>query len=311
VAQKSAEIDGEFGLLEEAAAEAEIPYAAAAVRRSWLDVGRGCHVSAVVWGNGPAEVVLLHEAGRSARQWDEVALALRRPAVAIDLPGHGRSSWRADARYEPRKLATAVAGAIRLAAPQARLVAGSGLGGLTALALATTPRPALLPKLVLVDTLPGIGALAAREPRTGPERFGSRDEAIRFLASTYPKWREAAIRREVLYELGQTPAGVWEWRHHPGNLADPTGSQFDDPTLWGELAALAVPAWLIRSYRSARIIPDVVGQLTRRAPNVQTITVPDPGDVVADRPAELAALLNQLLAANRHTGVTLAYNGSN
>ncbi|MFF0000097.1 alpha/beta fold hydrolase [Streptomyces avermitilis] len=39
-------------------------------------------------------VVLLHDAGSSARAWDDVLLALDRPAVALDLPGHGRSSRR-------------------------------------------------------------------------------------------------------------------------------------------------------------------------------------------------------------------------
>lgn len=88
MSQQFAELDNEFGLLEETAAEAEIPYgAAAAVRRSWVSVLAGGHVSTVVWGKGPADVVFLHEAGRSARAWDEVALALSRPAVAIDLPG--------------------------------------------------------------------------------------------------------------------------------------------------------------------------------------------------------------------------------
>ena len=297
MSQQFAELDNEFGLLEETAAEAEIPYgAAAAVRRSWVSVLAGGYVSTVVWGKGPADVVFLHEAGRSARAWDEVALALSRPAVAIDLPGHGRSSWRNDRRYEPRKLAAAVAEAILSLAPRPRLVVGSGLGGLAALALTTAPHPSLLPRLVLVDTLPGLEALAAREPRTGPERFVAREEAVNFLASIYPKWRPASIRREVLYELDQKSAGAWEWRHHPGNLADPSGSQFDDLTLWDELAALAVPVWVIRGNRSARVGPDVLAELTRRAPNVRVMTIPSAEDVVADQPVILAARLNRLLA---------------
>jgi hypothetical protein len=39
-------------------------------------------------------------------------------------------------------------------APRASLVVGSGLGGRTALALTTMPRPAFLPRLALIDTLP-------------------------------------------------------------------------------------------------------------------------------------------------------------
>ncbi len=297
MSQLSAELDNEFGLLEETAAEAGIRYdGSLAVRRTCLNVPPGGQVSAVVWGTGPADVVFLHEAGRSARAWDEVALAIDRPAVAIDLPGHGRSSWRRDGRYEPRKIAAAVAETLRSLAPTARLVVGSGLGGLTALALTTTPRPSLLPELVLVDTLPGIGAIAPREPRTGPERFGSLGEAAKFLASVYPKWPSASLHREVAYELVQVPDGSWAWRYHPGSLADPSGSQFDDLTLWDELAALAIRVTQIHGDRSTRITPDVLVEIARRAPNVQVRTVPAAGDVLADQPLALARQLNRLLA---------------
>jgi pimeloyl-ACP methyl ester carboxylesterase len=296
MSQQSAELSSEFGLAGQAAADVEIPSATlSAVRRTWLKLRDGGHISAVIWGQGPADIVFLHEAGRSAREWDEVVLAAGRPAVAIDLPGHGRSSWRRDGRYQPRKIAVAVAEAVRSLAPHARLVVGSGLGGLTALALATTPRPSLLRQLVLVDTLPGIVELAAHEPRTGPERFASREEAAEFLADIYSKWPEASVHHEVAHELEQEQDGWWVWRHHPGNLPDPTGSQFDDLTLWEELAALAIPVQVIRGDRSARVNADVAAQLERRAPGVQLMTIQGAADVVAGQPAELAARLGRLI----------------
>ncbi len=138
-----AAFDSEFAGIAESAAEAGLGQdAVPGVRRGWVTVPDDEPVSAVLWGSGPPEVIFLHEAGRSARAWDEVALGLGRPSVAIDLPGHGRSGWRRDGRYEPRRLAGAIAEAIRAFAPQASLVVGDGLGGRTALALITTPRPA-------------------------------------------------------------------------------------------------------------------------------------------------------------------------
>jgi pimeloyl-ACP methyl ester carboxylesterase len=149
-------LDSEFALITGSAAKAGGGEdAAPRARRSWVNVPDDGHVSAVLWGCGPPEVVFLHEAGRSARAWGEVALGLGRPSVAIDLPGHGRSDWRRNGRYEPRKLAGAIAEAIRSFAPRASLVVGSGLGGRTALALITTPRAAFVPRLALIDTLPG------------------------------------------------------------------------------------------------------------------------------------------------------------
>jgi pimeloyl-ACP methyl ester carboxylesterase len=157
------------------------------VRRSWVNVPDDGQVSAVLWGCGPPEVVFLHEAGRSARAWDEVALGLGRPSVAIDLPGHGRSDWRRNGRYEPRQLAAAIAEAIRSLAPRASLVVGSGLGGRTALALITTPQAAFVPRLALIDTLPGT---AGRGAAGRGREAGPRAEVPRFDDVTL--WEELA-----------------------------------------------------------------------------------------------------------------------
>jgi len=260
-------------------------------------VPTGGHVSAVVWGSGPPEVIFLHEAGRSARAWDEVALGLGRPSVAIDLPGHGRSDWRRNGRYEPRALASAIAEAIRSFAPRASLVVGSGLGGRTALALATTPRPALLPRLALIDTLPGTAA-GDRAADAGTERFRSRSEAVALLAARHPEWREAALQREADHELRQDPDGSWTWRHHIGNLPGTEGTHFDDVTLWEELAGLANPAFVIHGAHSGRLTSADLRDLERRAPRVQLVTIPGVAeDIVASRPAMLASVLGRLVSA--------------
>src|SRR5437016_14496767 len=104
------ELADELALVAETAAEAGVPAdALPRVRRGWVNVPTGGHVSGVFWGEGPPELVFLHDAGESARAWDAVALAVGRASVAIDLPGHGRSDWRRDGRYEPGKPAPAVA----------------------------------------------------------------------------------------------------------------------------------------------------------------------------------------------------------
>ena len=88
-------------------------------------------VSALRWGDGEPEIVLLHGGAQNAHTWDTVALALDRPLVAIDLPGHGHSVHRDDHAYWPAENAVAVEAAVRELAPQDRLVVGMSLGGLT------------------------------------------------------------------------------------------------------------------------------------------------------------------------------------
>jgi pimeloyl-ACP methyl ester carboxylesterase len=293
------ELGDEFALVAQTAAEAGVPEGELPrVRRGWVNVPAGGHVSGVFWGDGPPEVVFLHGTGESARAWDAVALVLGRPSVAIDLPGHGRSDWRRDGRYEPAKLASAVAEAIRSFAPRARLVAGSGLGGLTALALHRR-HPRLLPRLILVSTLPGAG------PGTvpgwpGAERFASPAEAIAALAVRRPERSERSRRREVQHELVREQDGSWAWRHHPGNrpAAPPGPDQAGaaDEILWGELGQLGSAAALIRGDWADPLSATDLRRLRERAPGVQVITIPAGGaDIIETEAAALAAVLDQLV----------------
>jgi pimeloyl-ACP methyl ester carboxylesterase len=127
------------------------------VARRWVNVVTGGHVSGVVWGRAAPELVLLHDVGSSARSWDAVLVALGRPAVAIDLPGHGRSNDNPGGDNGPVRAARPVIEAIRSFAPRHRAVVGRGLGALVALAAAGRA-PAAVGRLVLVDTLPDVDA---------------------------------------------------------------------------------------------------------------------------------------------------------
>ncbi len=74
-------------------------------------------ISALKWGDEPPEVVFLHGGGQNAHTWDTVILGLGVPALAIDLPGHGRSAWREDGDYGPEaQRGDAAAGAARVGA---------------------------------------------------------------------------------------------------------------------------------------------------------------------------------------------------
>ena len=119
----------EFGLFHENADEWGLPFAAPpTVRREEIEFAPGRVLSALVWGDGPPELVLLHGGAQNAHTWDTVALALDRPLVAIDLPGHGHSD-ATEERFSPRAFAAAVEIAVRALAPEARAVMGMSIGG--------------------------------------------------------------------------------------------------------------------------------------------------------------------------------------
>ena len=82
----------EFGLFHENAAEYGLPYDGPPdVRRVDVEVEPGRVVSSLRLGPGPPELVLVHGGAQNAHTWDTVALALGRPLLAVDLPGHGHS----------------------------------------------------------------------------------------------------------------------------------------------------------------------------------------------------------------------------
>ncbi|EIV96227.1 alpha/beta fold hydrolase [Frankia sp. QA3] len=294
-------LENEFALLADAATDAGLDrHALPPVGRRWVNPTVGGHLSAVVWGQGSPEVVFLHDAGRGARQWDAAIIALGRSAAALDLPGHGRSNWRRDGRYEPARLAPAVAEAIASFAPRARLVVGSGLGALTALAVAAR-RPDLAGQLVLLDTLPGAGR--AGRPVVGGVP-ASRADAVRLLAGTLPPagLPRGALLREVLYGTAREPDGSWAWRHDPALCAASAGPApalaADQAPLWDQLAAVPAAVSVVHGGRS--LSADDLGLLARRAPGVRVVaTDGTDSDVETARPMALARILDHVLDAAR------------
>src|SRR5215475_4052412 len=206
----------EFGMFHENAEEYGVAWdGPPTVRRTEVAARDGGTISALVWGDGPPNVVLVHGGAQNAHTWDTVALALGRPLVALDLPGHGHSAHRDDHVYWPAENAIAIEAAVRALAPDAKLVVGMSLGGLTALAL-TDRAPDVVRSLVLVDVTPGVNrekSSAIAQFIDGPEYFGSFDEILERTIQFNPTRTESSLRRGILHNAIEAPDGRWRWRY--------------------------------------------------------------------------------------------------
>src|SRR3954454_21510588 len=202
----------EFSLFQENATEFGVPWTGPpTVGREEIAVGNDQKISALVWGTGPPEIVLLHGGAQNAHTWDTVALALDQPLVALDLPGHGHSSHRADHASWPTDNAIAIEQAVRALAPDAAMVVGMSLGGLTALAL-TDRAPDLVRELVLVDVTPGVNrekSTAIAQFIDGPEFFESFDQILERTVQFNPTRSESSLRRGILHNAIETDDGRW------------------------------------------------------------------------------------------------------
>jgi pimeloyl-ACP methyl ester carboxylesterase len=287
----------EFSLFHENAAEFGLPYdGPPSVRREEVEVEPGRRLSALVWGDGPPELVLLHGGAQNAHTWDTVALALDRPLVAIDLPGHGHSDGGRAGADRIAGSAADVATAVRALAPDARAVVGMSLGGITTLGLAAHA-PELVRSIVLVDVTPGVDHQKASSIIAfvnGPASFDSFDDLLARTIAFNPTRTESSLRRGILHNAVQREDGSWVWRYarHREALGGEAG-EIDFGALWDIVSGLTVLVMLVRGMLPQSVVSDEdEAELVRRYPAVRIEHVEGAGhSVQGDRPVELAALI--------------------
>lgn len=286
------------------AAEHGLAYVSApAVRRVAVEIGPDRQLSALLWGLDDPELVLLHGGAQNAHTWDTVALALDRPLVAIDLPGHGHSSSieSTPGTLRAEVFADAVGTAIAELAPAAAAVVGMSLGGLTTIAVAAA-RPELVRRLVLVDITPGVDrdkARAITDFVRGPATFASFDDILARTIEHNPTRTESSLRRGILHNAEQLEDGSWRWRHRRHDDVFAADAEIDQsPRLWDALGAVNVPVLLARGMRPQSVVDDAdEAELLRRLPTARVVRFAEAGhSIQGDRPVELAAAIGAFVA---------------
>ncbi len=294
----------EFGLFHENAEEFGLPYdGPPTVRREFVAMDDGRKLSALVWGTGDPELVLLHGGGQNAHTWDTVAMALSRPLIAVDLPGHGHSDGGRIGSMDTDTNAADVATVIRALAPNARGVIGMSLGGITTLAL-TAHAPELVKAAILVDVTPGVNREKSKvigEFLNGPETFPDFDELLARTVEYNPTRTESALRRGILHNAEQQADGSWVWRHQRHRLAqgaanvDPKAPMFGQ--YWDVVSSMKAPLCLARGMRVQSVVDDEdEAELLRRNPAARVEHFEEAGhSLQGDTPIELARLIDDFI----------------
>ena len=302
----------EFSFLPGQAADFGIDAPIPRVERLDMALPDGRTLSALRYGEAAPVVTFLHGAGLNAHTWDTTILALGLPALAIDLPGHGDSSWRTDAAYTGHGLAPDVAAGIQAWTSGPQLLVGQSLGGLTAAAVAAS-HPDLVRELVIIDITPGVdpnaGPTQIREFFAGPTDWATRDEMVdRALAFGLGGTRKAA-ERGVYLNSRMRADGRFEWKHHFAHLAAAVAASPElaaaaaaqqdgvarvlSLTGWDDLAAVAAPVSLIRGDRGY-VTAANAAEFQERVPSASVDVVASGHNVQEEIPVDLGARLRAL-----------------
>lgn len=274
------------------------------VKRVQVAVSDGRKISALQYepSKSPA-FVFLHGMGLNAHSFDPVVLALDAPALALDLPGHGRSDWREDANYRPDFLAQDVLLALAQLAPEPFVFVGHSLGGLTA-AIAAPALGKQLRGLVILDITPALKPQSdgadIGDFISGQRDFKTQEEMVDRAIQFGIGEDRAALTRGVALNVRQHPDGRWEWAHHFAHMeAQPMqslgeGSPF--APIWAALEAVHVGGTKVALIRGSEGLVDdsQITEWRKRMPTAEVLTIQGPHNLHEASPAELAKSLSCL-----------------
>jgi pimeloyl-ACP methyl ester carboxylesterase len=290
----------EFSFLERYSAFEGIPWRGRpAVRRESVSVGAG-RLSGLVWGTEAPELVFLHGAGQNAHTWDSVVMALDRPAIAIDLPGHGHSDWREDKDYRPPANAASIGEWLDRLPTSPRALVGMSLGGLTAICLAAASDAVTRGPQRVEQREGAVGLIGAQ--RT----FASFDEMLEVTAARAPGRPVESLRPGILHNARRLDDGRWAWRYDQESFGQPGPAATRESlseSLWNDLSRISVPVMLVYGSRSGVVTEEDKAAFLRHQPSARIEAVDGAGHAVqSDRAVPLAELINDFVgSAGQHT----------
>ena len=269
-----------------------------APRDGFIDAN-GVRLHYVDWGTaGQRPILLLHGGSAHARWWDFVVapLADRYRCVALDLRGHGDSTWAATLDYRLETHAGDVAAVVDGLDLRDVAVVGHSFGGFVAMVFAPQA-DARLSALVVVDSRARISERSARYlealRKLRHPRYATLEEAVqrfRLLPSAHQA-RPEILAHVVRHGLIQTADGTWTLKFDRRAMA---GTPAQD--LSPRLAAVRCPILAVRGELSEII--SAAGLAEFGAANPRTVTAEIAGahhHVMLDQPEALAAVVRDFL----------------
>jgi pimeloyl-ACP methyl ester carboxylesterase len=251
----------------------------------------GMALAADLWGDPSAPpVILLHGGGQTRHAWGAAGQSLADAgfhAIAVDLRGHGESSWDPLGDYRLECHARDLDTIVQTLRERPALV-GASLGGMVSLVYEGELYPGHARAVVFVDITPrpepeGVERVISFM-KAHPDGFASIEQAADAVAAYLPHRPVPPDTRGLQRNLRLGADGRWRWHWDPALLEgiEKRRSSADHPERLVDAArAIDVPTLLVRgrmsdvvSERSARDFLDLV-------PHAEYVDVADAAHMVA------------------------------
>jgi len=253
-------------------------------------------------GPGPQTLVCVHGGGANAHWFDFVGPSLAHVCrvLAVDLRGHGESSWAEPPVYSFEAHMQDLRALVHAEHISMPLLMGHSMGGILLTQYAGT-WPADVGALLVCDSRPVYSAEAAdvlqqmgrrtsREYATLEEymaHFRIRPEGLRAAPEVQRYIARSAAR--------QLPSGTW--MHKIDRRVYAQRGPLDTLPFWQRIRC---PALVLRAEHSSRLTPALLQQIKAACPHVEWAEVAQAGHhVMLDQPEQTVALVRAFLQRHR------------
>lgn len=256
------------------------------------------------WSTGTEACILIHGFGEGAYIWDNFAPSIAGlfRTLAVDLRGHGDSSWHPKGEYDVEGHVADVIQVIDTLRIERFVLIGHSLGGEIAIRIAAA-RPKSVIGLIIVDFGPDLNPEESDRVLTdfndSIRTWNSVSEYGAWLQEHRPLVSPAMIRELSVGALRAHPDGGYRLKCDPA-LGTAKNREKRAAILWKMIASISLPVFVLRGIGSAVLSSDVAERMEKVLSNGRLRTITQAGHgVVVDNPREFADALYPFLSQLR------------
>ena len=265
----------------------------------WIEAG-SVTLHYLDWGNtGDIPMVLVHGMCGHAHTWDIFANSIRQHfhVVALDLRGHGESSW--SEQYRLRDYVADLEFFIDTLQLPELVIIGHSLGGIISTIYAAN-NPGRVKRLVIIDIGPEIKAEGVefrnREWAVEPPFYNSMDEAIEYAKRIHPYHADSYIKHDLSYGLKRIGAGRLVYKYD----RKVRETEFQSPEwLWDYIKMIVCPALVIHGVESDLLDGEVAHRMAATLAFGSVVDIERAAHTVqGDRPDAFESAVKRFLVEN-------------